>query len=102
MRGLLLYTLSRVALFLVIWLPLQLFTSWRGFPALVVAILVSGGISLVVLNRQRNSAVGNVQTFFRRINRRIDESRTAEDYDELDHQEGETPPSASPNPNSAP
>ena len=102
MRGLLLYTLSRVALFLVIWLPLQLFTSWRGFPALVVAILVSGGISLFVLNRQRDSAAGNVESFFGRINRRIDESRTAEDYDDPDYQEGETPPSASPNPNSTP
>lgn len=108
MRGLLVYTMSRLALFLVVWLPLQLFTPWRGFPALVVAILVSGGISLFVLNRQRDSAAGSVRSFFGRINQRIDESRTAEDEveraPEVDsaHQDGETPPKANPDASSTP
>jgi hypothetical protein len=73
------YTLLRVAIFFAAWFLLQFTTPLRGIGAVVVALLVSGLISLLVLDRQRD-AVGSVAAgLFGRINARIDASARAED-----------------------
>lgn len=74
------YTAMRVGLFLGVWLLLQLLTPIRGLWAAVVAIVVSGLISLVVLNRQRTAMGSVVGGFFGRINARIDAASQAEDH----------------------
>jgi len=78
-RGLLFYTVSRVLLFIAVWLIVQFVTPLRGLMALVVALLVSGAIAFFVLNRQRDSASASVVGLFRRIDDRIERARTAED-----------------------
>ena len=79
----LIYTTMRVMVFIAVWLLIQLVTPLRGLWALVVALLVSGVISLFLLNRQRDAMSGVVAGFFGRINDRIDASTRAEDYDDL-------------------
>lgn len=71
----------RVGLFLAVWFLLQLLTPLRGIWAAVVAIVLSGAISLLVLNRQRSAMSGVVGGFFRGINERIDAASRAEDFD---------------------
>lgn len=73
------FTVLRVLLFGGIWLLLQLTTPLRGLIAAVVALLVSGVISTVVLNRQRAAMGVSLAGFFGRINARIDASSRAED-----------------------
>lgn len=73
------YTLLRVAIFLVFWLPLQFLTPLRGLLAIVAALLMSGAVSLIVLDRQRGLAGQAVARFFHGINARIDASTRAED-----------------------
>lgn len=79
----LMYTTMRVMVFIAVWLLVQLITPLRGLWALVVALLVSGAISLFLLNRQRDAMSGVVAGFFGRINARIDASTRAEDFDDL-------------------
>lgn len=88
------YTLLRVALFALVWLTIELFTPIDGIWAIVVAIMLSGVISIVVLDRPR-ARVGQVAAgFFGRINDRIDASARAEDVDDdLDGVEGGPGPS---------
>jgi hypothetical protein len=75
------YTLLRVGLFAVVWLVIELLTPINGVWAIVAAILMSGAISLIVLDRQR-AAVGQAAAgFFGRINARIEASARAEDDD---------------------
>ena len=76
------YTALRLGLFAAVWLVLQLLTTLRGLWAIVVAILVSGLISIFVLNRQRTAMGDVIGGFFGRINARIDAASRAED--ELD------------------
>jgi hypothetical protein len=77
------YTVLRIALFLVIWVLIDLLTPVHGVGAAVTAILISGAISLFVLDRQR-AKVGRVAAgFFGRINERIEASATAEDDDDV-------------------
>lgn len=76
-----LYTLLRVALFALVWLTIELLTPISGLWALVVAILVSGAISLFVLDRPRNRVGLAAAGFFGRINERIEASARAEDDD---------------------
>lgn len=77
--AILIYTLLRVGLFAVVWVVVDLLTPFRGVWAAVVAILISGAISIIVLDRQR-SAVGAVAAgYFGRINARIEASARAED-----------------------
>jgi len=52
--------------------------------ALALAIVISGAISLLLLNRQRDALSSGVARFFRRINERIDASTRAEDVDDPD------------------
>lgn len=77
----LVYTLLRLALFLVVWAVIAFLTPIKGGWAAAAAIVMSGAISLVVLDRQRG-AVGSVAAgFFGRINARIEASARAEDDD---------------------
>ena len=73
------YTLLRVAIFAGAWFVLQLTTPLRGIGAVAVALLVSGVISLLVLDRQRDAVGALAGNFFGRINARIDASARAED-----------------------
>lgn len=85
------YTLLRVALFVAVWLVLELLTPIHGIVAIAIAIVMSGAISLVVLDRQRG-AVGTVAAgFFGRINERIEASARAEDVDDEDDSLPSTP-----------
>ena len=77
--SLVVYTLLRVAIFLAFWLPLQLLTPLRGLLAVVAALLMSGAVSLIVLDRQRGRVGLAAAGFFRRINERIEASARAED-----------------------
>lgn len=76
------YTLLRVAVLAAVWFLLQLVTPLRGIWAVVAALLVSGGISLLMLNRQRDAVSIVAARFFGGINDRIEASKSAEDFDE--------------------
>lgn len=78
-RAFLLYTALRVALLAVVWWLVQLTTPLRGLLALAVALLISGLISIFVLDRQRERLSVGVAGFFGRLNARIDASTRAED-----------------------
>lgn len=78
-RAFIVYTALRVGLVLALWWLLQLVTPLRGVLALVVAILVSGLISLFLLNGPRQRMGEGVAGFFGRLNARIDASASAED-----------------------
>ena len=76
------YTVLRVALFAAVWLTLELLTPISGLWAIVLAILFSGAISIVVLDRQRDRVGAIAAGFFRGINERIEASARAEDDDD--------------------
>jgi hypothetical protein len=76
------YTVLRVALFFAVWLTIELITPISGLWAIVTAILISGAISLVVLDRQRGRVGAIAAGFFGGINERIEASARAEDYDD--------------------
>ena len=73
------FTALRLLLFGFVWLLIQLTTPLRGLLATVVALLISGVISVAVLDRQRAAMGAVLSGFFGRINARIDESTRAED-----------------------
>ena len=73
------YTAMRVGVFIGVWLLLQLVTPLRGLWAVVVASVVSGLISVFLLNRQRAAMSSVVGGFFGRINERIDAASRVED-----------------------
>ena len=75
------YTVLRVALFAAVWLTLELLTPINGLWAIVLAILISGAISIVLLDRQRDRVGAGAAGFFRGINERIEASARAEDDD---------------------
>ncbi len=78
-RGLIVYTGLRVALFLAAWLIVQLVTPWRGLLAIAVAIVVSGVVGFFLLDRSRDKASASVWGIFRRINERIERNALEED-----------------------
>lgn len=78
------YTALRVALFAAVWLTLELLTPISGLWAIVLAILISGAISIVVLDRPRDRVGAVAAGFFGGINERIEASARAEDIDDLD------------------
>lgn len=82
MRGIALYTGLRVALLVAAWLLVQAITPLRGLIAIAVALVVSGIISFVVLDRPRDRASAGLAGVFRRIDDRIERSKTAEDVDD--------------------
>ena len=75
----LVYTLLRLALFLIVWAVFQFLTPWNGLTALLLAILISGAISFFVLDRQRDAMSTSVFGVFKRMNDRIDAATRAED-----------------------
>ncbi len=77
------YTVLRVALFALVWLTIELITPISGIWAIVAALLISGAISIVVLDRPRGRVGAATAGFFGRINARIDAATRAED-DALD------------------
>lgn len=77
--AILIYTLLRVALFAVVWVVVEFVTPFDGVWAAVAAILISGAISLIVLDRQRGAVGAVAAGFFGRINARIEASARAED-----------------------
>lgn len=78
----LVYTVLRVALFLAVWLTIELLTPISGVWAIVLAIVLSGAISLFVLDRQRGRVASVAAGFFGGINERIEASARAEDVDD--------------------
>jgi len=79
----LVYTLLRIALFAVVWVVVELVTPIHGLWAAVTALLISGAISVILLDRQRNKVGLAAGRFFGRINERIEASARAEDDDDL-------------------
>lgn len=82
MRGFAVYTAMRVALLAGVWLVIQLVTPMRGLLAIAVALVISGFISFIVLDRSRDSASAGLAGVFGRINDRIERSKVAEDVDD--------------------
>ena len=78
--GLLRYTAIRLALFIVVTAVLWLIGIRANvFFLLALGLVISGFISLFALNRTRDAASTSVSGTFSRINRRIEQSATAED-----------------------
>lgn len=77
--AILVYTVLRVALFAVVWVTIEFLTPIHGLWAAASAILISGAISIVVLDRQRGEVGSVAAGFFGRINERIEASARAED-----------------------
>jgi len=80
--ALVVYTVLRVALFFGVWALLWFLTPLDALWSAVAAILVSGAISLIVLDRQRGRVGAAAGGFFSRIIARIDAATRAEDVDE--------------------
>ena len=82
MRGIAIYTGLRLALLAGVWLVIQIVTPMRGLLAIAVALVISGVISFIVLDRPRDSASAGLFGVFRRIDERIERSKVAEDIDD--------------------
>ena len=76
------YTGLLIALLLVVWLLVHAVTPLRGLMAVALALVISGIISFVLLDRTRDQASRGLAGIFRRIDDRIERSRTAEDFDD--------------------
>ncbi len=76
------YTGLRILLFLLVWLTIELLTPISGVWALVAALLVSGALSIVLLDRQRAKVAVVADGVFKGINERIEASARAEDVDD--------------------
>jgi len=78
--GLLRYTAIRLVLFIAVTAVLWLVGIRANlFFLLALGLVISGFISLFALNRTRDDASVSVSGAFSRINRRIEQSATAED-----------------------
>ena len=77
-----LYTVLRVAIFIGAWILIEWLTPLHGLFAAAFAIVISGAISIIALNGQRNAMSESLFGFFRRMNARIDASARAEDVDD--------------------
>lgn len=75
----------RLLLFLGCLLALRL-VGLRGLPLLVLALLLSGGISLVLLNRQRDAMSAVLVDRARRVGTDLDAGARAEDHEPRDAQ----------------
>ena len=82
MRGIVIYTGLRLALLAGVWLVIQIVTPMRGLLAIAVALVISGVISFVALDRPRDRASAGLSGVFRRIDERIERSKVAEDFDD--------------------
>lgn len=77
-----LYTALRLAMFVGAWILIEVFTPIHGLFAAAFAIVISGAISIIALNGQRDAMSAALFGFFRRMNSRIDASTRAEDIDD--------------------
>ncbi len=82
MRGIVIYTGLRLALLAGVWLVIQIVTPMRGLLAIAVALVISGVISFIALDRPRDRASAGLSGVFRRIDDRIERSKVAEDIDD--------------------
>ena len=82
MRGIAIYTGLRLAVLAGVWLIIQVVTPMRGLLAIAVALVISGAISFIVLDRPRDRASAGLSGVFRRIDERIERSKVAEDVDD--------------------
>jgi len=73
------YTVLRIALFGVLWFAIAMLTPLSALWSAVAAVLISGALSVVLLDRQRGAMAQAVGGFFERINSRIERSARAED-----------------------
>jgi hypothetical protein len=80
MRTVLIYSLSRLALFAATAGVLFLVGA-RGFLLLALAILISGVVSFVLLSRQRDAVSSSVTERASRIQRNLAEGAAREDTD---------------------
>lgn len=76
-----LYTALRLAMFAGAWILIETLTPIHGLFAAAFAIVISGAVSIIVLNGQRDAMSAALFGFFRRMNARIDASTRAEDVD---------------------
>lgn len=76
------YTGLRLAVLAGVWLVIQIVTPMRGLLAIAVALVISGVISFIVLDRPRDRASAGLSGVFRRIDERIERSKVAEDVDD--------------------
>ncbi|HEY6501573.1 MAG TPA: DUF4229 domain-containing protein [Streptosporangiaceae bacterium] len=97
MRTALTYTLSRLILFVVVLLLLDL-AGARGILLIALALLISGLLSYVVLSRQRDAMAGSLRGRLSGRTRRADSFRTrlaegtrAEDAEDADDDEQAAP-----------
>ena len=81
MRSVLVYTLSRLALFAATAGVLYLVGA-RGFLLLALAVLISGVVSFVLLSRQRDAVSSSVAERAGRIRQNIAEGAAREDSDQ--------------------
>lgn len=79
--SLIVYTALRIAIFALAWFLIAWLTPIKGGYAAVLAILVSGIVSIPLLSHQRDLVSVGVANFFGRMNARIDASARAEDDD---------------------
>lgn len=95
-RAFIVYTALRLLVLAVVWGVLQLTTPLRGLLAIAVALLISGLLSLFVLDRQRERLSVGVAGFFGRLNARIDASSRAEDEWDDERRATASPASSAP------
>jgi hypothetical protein len=80
MRSVLIYTLSRLALFAAT-VGVLFLVGARGFLLLALAILISGVVSFVLLSRQRDAVSSSVTERAGRIRDNLAEGAAREDND---------------------
>lgn len=80
MRPVIVYTLSRLALFAAT-VGVLFLTGARGFLLLALSILISGVISFVLLSRQRDAVSSSVTERAGRIRESLAEGAAREDVD---------------------
>jgi hypothetical protein len=81
-RAVIVYSVLRLVIFLAAWALVWYLTPLDALWAAVAGLLISGAISLVVLDRHRGRVGRATGRFFARINERIDAATRAEDLDE--------------------
>lgn len=75
------YTLARLGL-LAVTLGIGYLFGLRGPMLIILGFLVSGLISLVLLNSQRSQLGGRISGYFSGINQRLDANTRKEDLDD--------------------
>ena len=93
----LIYTLARIGLLLAVGVGCYLLGA-RSILLIVLAFVLSGLLSYVLLDRSRSQAGMRVGSYFARLNSRIDSSAKAEDdlVDQAAMADADTPPGVVP------